>query len=386
MSHGLFIPSADNDPRSAVHLPARFRWPCGDRPYRRTVRAAVYRSYYTRLRLWMWFAVLVPPLLALRLLLGFEIWSLAQRIVADAFAIAALSMVAWWLDHSIFGEIVDGQAHDPTSPCIARASEAAYGWRRAWMRFEAGTAIKPGAPHFDADFFFRLPANSIVSHDLSPLVQGLGLQTFLHLAAETTGALIQSNDGSIARGIHYVHRPAVLLITPITSESRAADIGSSTMHVWMVLSEPDTADPGAVQRIGITYWHAGGKVSDGRTMADDAAITIGYRRIFFNRSLRRTVLTTLLLWPAGLPWLVHEALRERRTHELYSEFCALHNPLFGDSLDLWLIQVARDRLAKAFPRVPDAFTRRARAVASEFKLAFANLGASTSGFRAGDVR
>lgn len=381
MSDGLYIPS--DSPTGGEFLPCRFRWPRGDQPYRRTVRAAYYRAHYLLPRFWLWLCVVVPPITAGRLLLPFDTWSLAQRCVTDAFLAATACLVAFLLDASLFGEIFDGQSHDPDSPCLARAAPAAYEWRREWATFES-TPMTSSVRHFAGPLRFLVPVVGVEPFDLTPLVDPLDLDAFLERADAASAQFAVESPGTIRRSIYYNHRPARLVLTPIAAESASPQL--ATAHVWFALTEPDTANPGALQRIGTTYWFPGGKVSDRSTQPDDAAATIARSVMFTDTSLFLATMCALLVWPAGVLWLAVEAWREKRLHERYQLFRLSHSPYFGESLDLWLIQAARARWPNGFVRLPDEFQRRSQRAVERFKHFFAATGGSARGPARGGVR
>lgn len=380
MSHGLYIPAEDGE---GVYLPSRFRWPCGDLPYRRTVRAAFYRARYAWSRLALWLVVVIPPLVYVRLQAPFEIWSLPQRLVVDAAVLAGACCFAWAFDVRLFGSIFDGEPDNPDAPCLANADRFGYEWRRQWAGFEA-TMADGHDRHFGGSVRFMLPVYGVDTFDLSPLVQGLGLQDFLTAATYSSKVLIDLNPGSIGRALMYNWRPGVLILTPIAWAGQPPE--TATTHVWLVLSEPTTANPGAVQTTGISYWFPGGRIADGRTGRSDAEVTSRQTRLFRDATLDRPLLCTLLLWPFGMLWLCYEAWREERHGERYQEFAVRYSPALGDSLDLWLVQRARAHAPRSFTGMPDDFHRRSQAVGEQFKAVFAAIGKMTAGGARGGVR
>lgn len=372
MSHGLFIPSQNGE---GVSLSCRFRWPRGDRAYRYTVRAAFYRAQYVYPRLFLWFCVVVPPVVAGRFLLPSDVWSLAQRLVADAALVAVACFTAWGLDAGIFGEIFEGQAHDPDSPALSKAAQAGYEWRRQWAEYEGVSPSSPSDP-FAGPLRFTLPSITTETHDLTTLVQGLGREAFLQHAAWATREFIHMNPGTVARQMAFNGRPGVLVLVPIAWEMDVPEL--ATAHIWLVISEPDTAHPGAVLRTGVTYWFPGGKLPDGSTGEDDAAIATKRVGQFARWDLLTQCLLTLFVWPIGVAAMAVEAWRERRHHERYQGFLLQHSPGFGDSLDLLLIQLARARLPHAFSRMPDEFTKRSQLIVGQFQQLFSGTMAGAS--------
>lgn len=379
MSKGLYIPSEGS---GGEFLPSAFRWPRGDKPYRRTIRAAFYRVHYQWPRWLLWLCVVLPPVLIVRALVPANIWTLAQVLVVDAALVGGACALAAVLDAALFGDIFDGQKHDPDSPALSKAEALAYEWRRQWKLFEASPVAH--GRHFAGQMRFMLPSLTAQSVDLTPLVQGLGRDDFLRLASEATQLILEFNPGSVARSIEYNERPAVLLIAPVAWSPDVPE--AATAHAWMVISEPDTAHPGAVQRLSTTYWFPGGKLPDGSTGPEDGTTAIGRISTFFDTTWVAPLLCTFFLWPVGMIWLAIAGWLELKHHDRYKQFLLLHSPSYGDSLDLWLIQAARSRRAEDFPRIPNELQQRLLSVSDQFRQVFSSIRSAATGRGRGNVR
>jgi hypothetical protein len=291
------------------------------------------------------------------LVLPYEIWTFPQRVVTSLFVLLIACVVAYILDTCLFGQIYDGQRGAPDSPCVKRAEQAAYEWRREWISLETDAPLMPGDIRFGRGPRVIVPWSMVETTDLSRVFQGVKSEDLIRMAALAALAMRKYFPNTLVRKLMFDRRPSVMLVTALD------DLSNERAYLWQLFSEPMADRPGAVHRVGLTYWFAGGPLSNRTIGHSDARLTRGHMGLFADRSLLWPCLVTLIAWPAGLCWLAWKATKEVRFGERYQDFVANYSPTLGDSLDLWLISRAREQRPNDFIVISTGITGEAQVTA-----------------------
>ncbi|MFA6044463.1 MAG: hypothetical protein WC718_05720 [Phycisphaerales bacterium] len=267
-------------------------------------------------------------------------------------------VVAYVLDFCLFGQIYDGQRGAPESPCIKRAKQAAYEWRREWLSLEADAPLTPGVARFGRAPRLIVPWTMVETTDLSRVFQSVKPEDLIRMATYAATEMLQYHPNTLVRKLLFDRRPSVVLLTPVDN------LSNERAYLWQIFSEPMADRPGAIHRVGLTYWFAGGPLLNRTIGKSDAKLTQGHLGLFADRSLLWPCLVTLIIaWPIGVSWLAWKAVKEVRFGERYRDFVANYSPTLGDSLDLWLIARARELRPNDFIVISTGITREAQLTA-----------------------
>lgn len=339
-------------------FPGRVQWPCGHRPFRRTLRAWRYATHYWVPRVATWLYIVAPPVVLSFWLLPVTA-ATADRVLLEGAVLLAAVLLAAVIDLVLYAPLFHGRLGGPG---ILHAAELAEDWRNRWMDVEAHAGQLP-------DVSLALHESrtiSIPNFDPSPIIENpANLASFTQ--AIQAGFSRMHVTPLVSLGVAERYN-TLLIVQPLAEPARL------NACVWAIVHLLNIAAPDSCRiTAGYTYWRPVGPVEGaGWYRGDEATLryVLPLAQFFsFNTFLRMlAAVIAVAAWPVGMLVLIAKAIIEVVTHRRYTDFLASDDPSFGDSLDLALLCRAVEENSSAFSAKPDLITtERLRAFAAQIQ-------------------
>lgn len=344
--------------------PRIIRWPCDDRGYEHSVRAAFYRYYFAERWLGI-FSCLGLPIAALAasaVWLGKGPWN-----VGVVLEVALVPLGVWAALTTLVYRSIHGKAARSARSALRTATE----WRAQWARFEAASTrlkeyLKTAPEDVAPSTVFGLvpwlpPFHMLLTEAQDQVVARLTMSRSINAPSQLTvqseatlASITERLWLEVLRSLASVHRNSVLGVSEMEGVRTVVSIAMhrENIQVWTLFQiHRSGTSLGCRVRTGYQAWFGGGyAVNTGRYYRGDLAT--------LRRQVRREYVTWLgiavmsLVPVAGwfialvgaavqLAAEVRRAGREFRWQEASRHFFAGVNPAWGDSLDYTILESNR---------------------------------------------